>query len=146
MCRIVFIALFSIASAGAQSIPEVRNVFELWSEGLPTGRPCRPPTEVKVYQVGDGVTAPAVISKAKPVFTDEARAAKREGTVLLSGVIDPEGLACGDWVVGRSMGLDMDRNAVASIAKWRFKPGSKDGKPISVTVHIEVNFRLTEKP
>jgi TonB family protein len=28
-----------------------------------------------------------------------------------------------------------------ALSKWRFKPGTKDGKPIPVRVSIEVSFR-----
>ena len=27
-------------------------------------------------------------------------------------------------------------------AKWKFKPGLKDGKPVPVNANIEVNFRF----
>jgi hypothetical protein len=28
------------------------------------------------------------------------------------------------------------------VTKWKFKPGQKDGKPVTVAVTIEVIFRL----
>jgi protein TonB len=28
------------------------------------------------------------------------------------------------------------------VEKWKFKPGTKDGKPVTVAATVEVNFRL----
>jgi outer membrane biosynthesis protein TonB len=36
----------------------------------------------------------------------------------------------------------LDRNAIDAIPQWRFKPGEKDGNPVTVRATIEVNFRL----
>ena len=52
-----------------------------------------PQDQSDVHKVGGDVTAPRVISRSDPQYTDEAQAAKVEGTVLLSIVIAPDGLA-----------------------------------------------------
>ena len=39
-------------------------------------------------------------------------------------------------------GFGLDDCAVSTIAKWKFKPGEKDGKPVAVFATVEVNFRL----
>ncbi len=50
------------------------------------------PTIVAPYKVGNGVTAPVVIFQTQPGYTEEARAAKIQGTVLLSLVVAPDGV------------------------------------------------------
>jgi protein TonB len=95
----------------------------------------------KVYRVGEvGVTPPTVLSRTEPVYTDEARDAKIEGTVLLSLEIDTDGLAQ-NIEVTRSLDGGLDQSAVTAVQQWRFKPGEKNGKPVRVTAKIEVNFR-----
>jgi TonB family protein len=44
--------------------------------------------------------------------------------------------------VQRSLGLGLDEKAIEAVKQWRFKPGQKDGKPVTVAVTIEMNFRL----
>jgi TonB family protein len=94
-----------------------------------------------VFRVGNGVTAPAVISKAEPEYTEEARLAKYQGTVVVSTEIGPDGVAQSMKVI-RGLGLGLDEQAVKAISQWKFKPGTKDGQPVPVTATIEVNFRL----
>ena len=36
----------------------------------------------------------------------------------------------------------LDREAVSAAKQWRFKPGTKDGKPVAVRVAIELTFTL----
>ena len=35
-----------------------------------------------------------------------------------------------------------DPEAVEALKQWKFKPGLKNGKPVAVSLNIEVNFRL----
>jgi len=94
-----------------------------------------------VYRVGGGVTAPIVLSKKDPEYSEEARKAKYQGTVLLAIEVNPSGTATNIRVV-RSLGLGLDDKAIEAVKQWKFKPGYKDGKPVTVAATIEVNFRL----
>jgi periplasmic protein TonB len=94
-----------------------------------------------VFRVGGGVTAPALLAKVEPEYSEEARKAKYQGTVLLYVQVSPEGKAVNMRVL-HSLGLGLDEKAMEAVKKWRFKPGTKDGKPVTVEAQIEVNFRL----
>jgi len=100
-----------------------------------------PQDQSDVHKVGGDVTAPRVISRSDPQYTDEAQAAKVEGTVLLSIVIAPDGLAHNINVV-KGIGSGLDEKAVEAVQKWKFQPGTKDGQAVSVRAQIEVNFRM----
>jgi protein TonB len=93
------------------------------------------------YRIGGGVTAPTVLVKVEPEYSEEARKAKWQGTVVLSLVVDENGSAQGIKVT-KSLGLGLDQKAIEAVLKWRFKPGMKDGKAVPVMASIEVNFRL----
>jgi periplasmic protein TonB len=93
------------------------------------------------FRVGGGVSAPVLLSKVEPEYSEEARKAKFQGTVLLYIEVDPSGRAVNVRVV-RSLGLGLDEKAVEAVKKWKFKPGYKNGQPVTVQATIEVNFRL----
>ena len=94
-----------------------------------------------VFRVGGGVSAPVLLYKKEPEYSEEARKAKYQGTVVLYVEVDPSGKAVNMRVV-RSLGLGLDEKAMEAVKAWKFKPGSKDGKPVTVAATIEVNFRL----
>lgn len=95
-----------------------------------------------VYHGGDpGVTIPSVTYKVNPEYTPEAKAAKIQGTVTLTLVVNTLGRA-DDLQVTKSLDPGLDANAVGALSQWLFKPGTKDGQAVDVGVTIEVNFRL----
>jgi periplasmic protein TonB len=93
------------------------------------------------YRIGGGVSAPVPIFQPEPEYSEEARKAKWQGTVMLSLVVDESGKAVGIKVT-KSLGLGLDEKAIEAVQKWRFKPGTKDGKAVPVIASVEVNFRL----
>jgi TonB family protein len=94
-----------------------------------------------VYRVGGGVSAPALILKVEPEYSEEARKAKYQGVVLLYVEVDPSGRARNIRVI-HSLGLGLDEKAIEAVSKWKFRPGTKDGRAVTVAASIEVSFRL----
>jgi TonB family protein len=94
-----------------------------------------------VFRVGGGVTAPSLLYKVEPDYSEEARSAKYSGTVLLKLVVDVDGLAK-DIQVMNGLGLGLDEKAVMAIQRWKFKPGEKEGVPVAVAANVEINFKL----
>lgn len=94
-----------------------------------------------VFKVGGGVSAPQVLYKVDPEYSEEARKAKYSGTVVLQLVVDGTGRAR-DIRVVRSLGLGLDEKAIEAVNKWKFRPGLRNGQPVAVQATIEVNFRL----
>ncbi len=78
----------------------------------------------KALKIGHGVSAPAVLHKADPKYSEEARVAHYEGTVVLFLVVDENGNPR-DIRVIRNLGLGLDENAIEAVQKWRFRPGQK---------------------
>ena len=93
------------------------------------------------YRVGGEVSAPVLVSKTEPEYSEEARKAKYSGTVLLSLVVDSNGLPR-DIRVVRPLGLGLDEKAIEAVQKWRFRAGMKGGHSVATMATIEVSFRL----
>ncbi len=94
-----------------------------------------------VFRIGGGVSQPIPVFKPEPEYSEEARKAKFQGTVMLAIVVDTDGKAKNIRVV-RPLGMGLDEKAIEAVGKWRFKPGQKDGHPVAVMANVEVNFRL----
>jgi len=90
-------------------------------------------------KVGPGVSPPVVLHSVEPEFTDEARSAKHQGTVIISLIVDTQGMPR-DIHVTRPLGFGLDQKAIEAVMKFRFKPAMKDGKPVPVKVSIQVKF------
>jgi periplasmic protein TonB len=93
------------------------------------------------YRVGGGVSAPRAVYAPDPEYSEEARKAKYQGTVVLWIVVGPDGRVH-DMRVSRALGLGLDEKALEAVKQWRFEPARKDGQAVAVQVNIEVNFRL----
>ncbi len=94
-----------------------------------------------VVRTGGDVTPPSLLQKKEPEYSEEARSAKLTGRVRLYAEIGPDGTARNIRAVER-LGLGLDEQAIDAIRQWRFKPGAKNGQPVTVAATIEVNFRL----
>jgi len=88
-----------------------------------------------------GVTQPRPIYDPDPDYSDAARKAKYQGSVLLWLVVGPEGRPH-NIRIQRSLGMGLDEKALATVSTWRFQPATLDGQPVAVEVNVEVSFRL----
>jgi len=93
------------------------------------------------YRVGGGVSAPRILFAPDPEYSEEARKAKYQGTVVLWVVVGPDGRTQ-QIRVARSLGLGLDEKAMEAVKTWKFDPARKDGQPVTVQINVEVNFRL----
>jgi len=94
-----------------------------------------------IYRVGGGVSAPHILYAPDPSYSEEARKAKYQGTVVLWTVIGSDGRPR-DIKIARSLGMGLDEKAIEALKLWKFEPALKDGRPVSVQINVEVNFRL----
>jgi protein TonB len=90
----------------------------------------------------DGVGEPQCQYCPLPLYSEEARKAKYQGTVLLRLIVTPDGRATNISVV-RGVGLGLDERAIETVRTWRFKPAlGPNQQAVPVWVTVEVNFRL----
>jgi periplasmic protein TonB len=86
-------------------------------------------------------TKPMLISKTEPEYSEEARKAKVQGTVVLSIVVSASGRVTNLRVI-HSLGLGLDERAIEAVRQWKFRAATVDGKSVATQAVVEVNFRL----
>jgi TonB family protein len=103
----------------------------------PEALPAAQPVYERVYAIGDGVSAPVLLSKVEPAYIDDTQPA---GSVVLHVEVDPSGNVANIRVV-RGMGPDLNARAIETASQWQYRPGMKDGVPVTVALQVEVPFR-----
>jgi TonB family protein len=102
-----------------------------------------PQSDTSVYKTTDpAIKAPELVREVKPVYTDDAKKRRVEGSVELEEVVTVDGSVRDDVRVVTSLDPDLDAQAVKAAKQWQFKPGTKDGKPVDVMVLVEMTFTL----
>jgi TonB family protein len=90
----------------------------------------------------NGVGIPVCLYCPIPQYSDEARKAKYQGTVVLQVTITTDGRAIDIHVV-KGPGLGLEEKAIEAVKGWKFKAAvGPSGRPVPTIVPIEVTFRL----
>jgi TonB family protein len=92
-------------------------------------------------RVGHGVSPPHQIFAPEPQFSEPARKAKYQGTVVLGLVVNEDGLPTNVHITA-PLGYGLDEKAVQAVQTWKFKPAQKDGQPVRVEIAVEIDFHL----
>jgi len=92
-------------------------------------------------ETGPATTPVEIISKPNPVYTEEARALRLQGEVLLEVSFGANGQLHVNRVV-RGLGHGLDEAAVAAADKMKFKPAQHLNQPIDSTAIVHVVFQL----
>ncbi len=78
----------------------------------------------------------------RPFYPRRAVLRGQEGTVTLLVEVLPDGSAGEVDIFASSGHIILDRSALKAVRKWRFKPGTKMGKPLTMRVKVPVVYRL----
>jgi len=90
----------------------------------------------------NGVGSPLCIYCPQPEYSDEARKAKYQGTVLLDVTVTADGRVLNPQVL-KGPGLGLEEKAMAQVKNWKMRPAvGPGGKPVNCRVQIEVTFHL----
>lgn len=89
---------------------------------------------------------PVPITKVDPKYPAEAIRQNIEGEVVLYAIIRANGSVDSIQIV-RHLDPLVDREAVAALAQWKFRPATRNGKPVAVeaVVHIPFNYKPPEQ-
>jgi TonB family protein len=87
------------------------------------------------------IQAPVVVERVEPAYPEDYRRARISGIVILEVAISETG-AVENIGVLKSVGSGLDMSAVAAVRQWKFKPATRNGKPVPVLFNLTINFKL----
>jgi periplasmic protein TonB len=99
------------------------------------------PVTPQRVRISQGVTRGLLIHRVEPAYPPLARAARVQGEVVLSAVIDVNGQITNlQLVSGHPMLVPA---AITAVRQWHYKPYLLNGTPVEVETTITVIFSLT---
>jgi TonB family protein len=87
------------------------------------------------------IKQPVAIYKVEPEYSEEARKVRVQGTVVVEALIDEKG-ATRALRVREGLGYGLDEQAMEAVNHWRFRPATRDGRPIPLVGTFYLTFRL----
>jgi protein TonB len=101
--------------------------------------------ELNVSAEKGDLTAPVAVQKVDPAYSSELMRDRVEGTVVLYAIIHSDGTV-GEVRVLRSVDERLDSTARAALMKWRFRPGTKNGKVVDLEAVVQIPFVARRAP
>ncbi len=87
------------------------------------------------------IRAAQVIYQPEPEFSDEARKARFQGSVILMIDIGTDGKAHNVRLV-QGPGLGLEEKAMEAVLKWRFRPAMQGSKAVVTSARVDVFFHI----
>ena len=95
----------------------------------------------RIYPAPQVTERARVIAKPEPQYTEEARRNAVTGSVLLRVVFSRSGEVTNIRAV-QSLPFGLTERAIAAARLIRFRPATRDGRPVNVYMQLEYNFNL----
>lgn len=92
-----------------------------------------------VPQTHAGVSRPVATNLRDPFYPESAYSSKIDGLETLEITIDVDGNVS-DISVATSLGPEFDQQAIGAVKQWKFKPATKNGKPVASQEMIVIHF------
>jgi periplasmic protein TonB len=149
---------FLIASAAVPSLATTRPTIPYVHSWSMAQASSAQNTEDDVYKIGGDVSAPILVHSVEPKFPKEARNAHLSAQVLVNLHVDTDGNPI-DVRTTRVTPIDkkghptsasidpriekgLSEKATEAVEKYKFKPSTKDGKPVKVELNVLINFQI----
>lgn len=95
-----------------------------------------------VFELSELDEKPRPLNRLKPLYPQHAKMRKIEGFVVVDFVVGEDGTARSIEVFSEQPSSVFTQAAIDAIARWRFSPGTKSGKPVAARVRQKVQFNL----
>jgi protein TonB len=96
--------------------------------------------EMKIFELFEVDKEPQLLYQAQPLYPARLAREKIGGTVVIQFVVDEHGNVTSPQFKERSSRRELDEAAMASVLKYKFSPGIKDGRPVRVRYEVPIVF------
>jgi periplasmic protein TonB len=111
------------------------------TEIAPPPAPEPPPPPRRPIRIGGQIEAPSLLHRVEPLYPDLAVRAHVQGLVILEAVVDEQGRVANVTVL-RSVHPILDREALAAVRQWRYRPLQLNGIPVTFVLTVTLSFSL----
>jgi TonB family protein len=87
------------------------------------------------------LSGPVLVQKVDPKYPPDLVKQHVEGELILYAIIRKDGSVDSVQVV-KSLEPQLDRNAMEALAKWKFRPGTRDGAPVDLEAVARIPFHF----
>lgn len=84
-----------------------------------------------------------ILTRVRPSYTERARLSHVEGVVRLELMVDERGEVVGTRVL-QGLGYGLDEAAVEAAKRFRFRPATKAGRPVTAPFIIKIRFGFSQ--
>jgi protein TonB len=91
---------------------------------------------------GGDTEPPVPTFKVQPTYPNALLRKKIGGKVVVSATVDSSGAVTKVSIKQSSGHAELDKAVLAAVQKWKFKPGSRDGKPVQSNCLIPYTFEV----
>ena len=100
-----------------------------------------PPITPDFVRAGGEILPPVRTHYVAPQYTEIARRARVQGTVVIDATIDKAGNVI-DAQILKALPMGLDQSALEAVRQWKFESSTLNGKPVSVYYTVTVTFTL----
>lgn len=96
-----------------------------------------------LFNLADLDQIPTPRFRANPVYPFEMRRAGITGEVVVGFIVDTKGDVVQAYAV-RSSQREFEQSAIQAVARWKFRPGSKGGRPVNTRMQVPIVFNISD--
>jgi len=117
-----------------------RDPMDAINDILQTATSYKAPANLKAPANGKPPdTMPVIIKQTAPKYPKAMQNSRMIGKVFVQFVVDTNGRVRSPEV-SRSNNRNFEQPAIDAVLQWRFKPGTRDGKPVETNMAIQIQF------
>lgn len=136
-----FIRFVSVAVLAAVTTAPVVPTSAFAADAAPSGGMSR---SEEVFDISKLDRLPEIKYRVDVQYPFAMRRAGITGEVVVEFILDTRGNVTNPIVI-RSSQREFEANAVASVSKWKFRPGQKNGRDVNTRMQVPIVFTLNRE-